>query len=617
MRITLKYIFLFIIAIAGSFACSRAIAQDAALTANAPKQVYEGDNFQVQFSFNAQGASNFKAPTFRGFDILGGPYTGQSSSSSYINGRVSHTFSISYTYQLRAIKAGNYPIAAASISANGNQYSSQPFEIKVLPASSRPANQASGSRRSASRASGAGNAGQQPAESANISDKDLFIRVTANKSNPYKGEEIILTYKVYTSVAISQYSIEKIPSYKGFWSEDLGEIDERKQEIIDGKKFLVLTFKKTAIFPQEAGSFTIEPMEMTAYAQVRAARRKTGSIFDIFDDPFFAAVQNVEKKIKSNSLTIKVKELPDEPQNFNGTVGDYDITFDYDAAKQHVSGEAITFKFSVSGHGNIEMISPPTIMFPPDFEMYEPQITSDKNASMAGVSGSMTFEYTAVPRSSGRFVIPSFDYTFFNPAEKEHKTINIPEMSIDVAQGKENSTTSYGSRAIKDDIEHIKTGILDFREIGSKFFMSVDFFILVAIVVLLFIAALITARSNAKKQLDIAGIKNRKALKEAKKYLRKAEKFMNTGKYDEFYTEISLALWGFISNKLNIPPADLSMDTVRDTLLAGGVSEQYTGQFISTLDDCEFARFAPKGNTSQNMREIYDSAIKVIINFEG
>ncbi|MDR1973185.1 MAG: BatD family protein [Bacteroidales bacterium] len=599
---TKLYILFFISAI---LSFTQAIAQEPALTANAPKQVYEGDNFQVQFSFDAGGVSDFKAPPFKGFNILGGPFQSQSSSSSYINGKVSRSINISFTYQLGALKAGTYPIGSASVTAQGKQYKSSPFTITVLAASSRPQSnqpQASPSTQ------------QQPsAESVNISDKDLYLRVTANKSNPYKGEEVIITYKLYTSVSLAENSIDKIPSFKGFWSEELGEVTDRKQEIIDGKKFFVFTFRKVAVFPQEAGALTLDPMEMTALVQVQTARRRTGSIFDIFDDPFFTPFQNVEKKIKSNSLVLHVKELPED---FNGTVGDFSVTFDYDAAKQHVSGEAMTFKFSVSGHGNIEMITPPDIIFPPDFEVYQPQITSDKNVSVSGVSGSMTFEYTVVPRSSGRFIIPSFDYTIFDPSEKKQKTTTIPEISLDIAQGKENSGMSiYGTRPVRGDIEYIKTNTPSFKPVGSKFFLSLDFFILIAVVILLFIAAVISFRSHAKKQLDIVGIKNRKALKEAKKCLKKAEKFMNASRRDEFYTEISLALWGFISNKLNIPPAELSMDTVREVLSSKNLSSEYTEQFIQTLNDCEFARFAPKGNAQKDMAEIYNKALKVIIGY--
>ncbi|MDR0619202.1 MAG: BatD family protein [Bacteroidales bacterium] len=606
----LKYIFLFIIANYAISATGATYAQEPQLTVNAPAQVYEGDNFQISFSFNAKGSSSLKVPPFKGFDVSG-PFQSQSSNSSYINGKVSHSFTVSYTYQLRALKAGTYNIGAASITANGNQYSSNPFTVQVVASANRPASQTQQQTRQTQQL--------QAATDVNISDKDLYVRVTANKSNPYKGEEVILTYKLYSAVSLANVSLDRMPSFKGFWSEELGEVNERKQETINGKTYIVSTFRKVAVFPQETGTLSLEPLELNAIAQVVTARRRTGSIWDIFDDPFFTPVQNVEKKIKSNTLTIRVKDLPEDdmPENFGSTVGDFDVTFDRDAAKQPVSGEAITFKFTVSGHGNIEMITPPDFVFPPDFEVYQPQISSEKNAVATGVSGSMTFEYTVIPRSAGRFVIPSFDYTFFNPSKHKYETVTVPEIPLDVAQGKENYTAGFAgsNRVLKNDIEYIKTNTPKFKIADYKFFLSLDFFILITVVILLFIASVITFKNRAKKQLDIAGIRNRKALHKAKKCLKKASKFMIANRRDEFYTEISIALWGFIGNKLNIPTAELSRDTVRGILETRQLNPEYITQFIQTLDDCEFARFAPKGNVAREMQYIYNKAIDVIVSF--
>jgi hypothetical protein len=606
----LKYILLFIIANCAVSMANVAYAQEPQLTVNAPDQVYEGDNFQISFSFNARGASNLKVPPFKGFDVSG-PLQSQSSYNSYINGNVSHSFAVSYTYQLRALKAGTYSIGAASITANGNQYSSDPFTVQVVASTNRPSNQTQQQTRQAQE--------PQTATSTNISDNDLYVRVTVNKSNPYKGEEVILTYKLYSAVSLANVSLDKMPSFKGFWSEELDEVDERKQEIINGKTYIVSTFRKVAVFPQETGALSLEPLELSAIAQVAVARKRTGSIWDIFDDPFFTPVQNVEKKIKSNTLTIRVKDLPEDdmPENFSGTVGDFNVTFDRDAVKQPTSGEAIVFKFAVSGHGNIEMITPPDFVFPPDFEVYQPQINSEKNTIATGISGSMTFEYTVIPRSAGRFVIPSFDYAFFNPSKRKYETVTVPEIYLDVAQGKENYTTGFtgSNKALKNDIEYIKTNTPKFKITDYRFFLSLDFFIFVTVVILLFIASVITFKNRAKKQLDIAGVRNRKASRKAKKCLKKASKFMIADRRDEFYTEISIALWGFIGNKLNIPTAELSRDTVTGILETRQLNTEYITQFIQTLDDCEFARFAPKGNVVKDMQDIYNKAIDIIVSF--
>ncbi|MEG2666813.1 MAG: BatD family protein, partial [Bacteroidales bacterium] len=411
-------------------------------TASYPSEVAANEPFDVVFSINAPHSKDFKAPGFRGFNILFGPAQSQSSSMQFINGVSSQSFALSYSYRLQAPTPGDFRFDPATIVVDGKKYATPSIRIKV-----------SSSKSSSSRSNGNGSASnnrnsESTASSATISNKDLFIRSSINKSNPYLGEEIILTYRIYTAVPVEQYNIYKTPSNKGFWAEELKlNNHEQKTEIINNRRYIFADIRKVALFGQETGNLTLEPMEIEALAQVQAPRRGgSGSIFDIFDDPFFDPVQYVKKNLRSEAIHIKVKPLPTEgkPASFNGLVGNYKVSFSYDQEKEIRSNEAISFKFKVIGKGNIELVQQPNLLFPPDFDVYEPKITHQKNISESGINGTTQYEYIVVPRNPGVYKINAFDFSFFNPQSAKYETITIPEIVLNVKQGNGNAYSSSG-----------------------------------------------------------------------------------------------------------------------------------------------------------------------------
>lgn len=593
--------------------------QQPVLSLHAPSTVYAGQAFEISYSINVSGSKSFKAPAFKGLDILYGPMQSQSSSIQFINGKRSQSFSLSYTYQLRAPQEGNFDFGKASIVVDGTTYYSEPFSLKVT-ASPDPAPQGQTGRSSSDPRS-------RPSESeewkpAEIDGSDLFVSAHVNKRTPYVGEQILLNYRIYTSIPVDQFSIYKTPSNKGFWIEELKiNPQEQNQEVIDGKTFVYADIRKVALFAQEAGKHTLDPIEVEALAQVpsQQRRRRSNSIFDIFDDAFFTPMETVKKTLRSKSIQINAKPLPEEgkPASFDGLVGNFQIAFDYDKGQEYKTNEAITFRFTVSGSGNIEMIHPPRIQFPPDFEVYEPKITHDKSVSASGVTGKATFEYIVIPRNPGVYKINAFEYSFFDPKAEKYVTTTLPEMVLKIEKGSgagsaESASPASGFQLLSNDIEYIRTETPKWMPQGKTFLFSPLFWSCITAELLLLAVFLFVYRKRLERNADLAGMKNRRASKEAKRCLKKAASFMKENKNDPFYIEISQALWGFLSNKLNIPPAELSMDTVREELLKRKISPELTEQFLSTLEHCEFERFSPQGGTARGMQAIYDEALDVI-----
>lgn len=591
-------------------------------TVSAPNKVYEGQAFDVVFSINSRGSKNFKAPSFKGLDVIYGPAQSQSSSFQFVNGASTQSFSLSFAYAIRATTVGEYEIGEASIEIGGKEYKTNATKLSVIASSNKSSNTQASSNKSNNRQNTVSK--QHDVGAEDIDKEDLFIRTFASKQNPYKGEEIIITYRIYTAIPVEQYSIYKAPSNKGFWTEELNVTSkEPKHEVINGRRYMYADIRKVALFAQDAGILKVDPLEIEAIAQVEVQRThtNTGSIFDIFNDPFFGNIERVKKTVKSNTLNINVKELPtvNRPKFFNGLVGRYTIKLDYPKTEILKANEAFSFKFSVKGSGNIELIQEPNIVFSPDFEVYEPKIVHNKTNTENGIGGSVSFEYIIIPRNSGVYKIQTFDYSFFNPIKKQYITTNIPEIVLNIAPGDASKayTSSSGSMQqditiLNKDIEYIDTGKLQLKKRNHSFFLSFAWFSILISLIILFFVLLYLNKQNIKKQADIIGKKNKKALKEAAKCLKKAANFIKENKKDEFYIEISQALWGFLSNKLNIPTSKLSIDNVTSILKDKNINSILIDKFIQTLEHCEFERFAPHVDDLKSMEEMYKEALDII-----
>ncbi|MCX6231362.1 MAG: BatD family protein [Bacteroidetes bacterium] len=609
----MKRIIFFILLITGLIYTSK--AEDVRFTASAPSTVGSGQQFAVTFSVNAAGSS-FSGPNFKGFSVLSGPNQSSSTSMQFINGNMTQSVSYSFTYYLQAGNEGTFTIGPAKITIGGKTYESNALTVKVVkgtPNSNQQNNQQ--------------NRQQQNNQPSSLSENDIFIKTSVSNASPLQGEQIIVTYKLYTSVAVSQYSINKLASNKGFWSEDLLKENERPKqykENLNGKQYIVAEIRKVALFPQDVGTLNIQPLEVDVVAQLPSQRRKTNSIFDFFDDPFASSYQNVKKTIKSNNVSVNVRALPaaNKPADFSGAVGNYTYRSDFSKTETKAN-EAVNLKFTISGRGNIKLIDKLDVKFPPDFEVYDPKINDNINKSENGISGTKTFDYLIIPRNEGVFTIKAVNFTYFDLNKGKYITLSSPEYTLKVAKGdgKQSSATltSVNQEEIKyigSDIEHIKTKPMDLNKKGVHFFLSELYYILCLIPFILFIIAIIFRRKHLKLRSNLALLKNRKATKIAKKRLKKASKYLGSKEKDKFYIEISQALWGYMSDKFNIPLAELSMDSVNEALHNKGIKEELASQFIKTLHNCEFARFAP-GDESLTMDNIYKEAIEIISKTEN
>lgn len=604
-----KLIFLLLLVIA---ALPMQAKNGATLTADAPEVVVSGDQFRLTFTVNTQKVKDFLAPSIKGFDVLMGPTRSQQSSTQIINGKVSSSSSITYTYILMAGKEGTYTIPAASIEVDGEKVFSNALTIKVLPpdqtAGNSQANQGGGGS-SSSRGQIAG---------SRITDKDLFITATASKTTVYEQEAILLTYKVYTSVNLRQL-MEDMPDMKGFQMQEI-QLPQQKQysmEHYNGRNYNTIIWRQYVLFPQQTGK-----LEIPAVTFDGVVAQQT-----ISDDPFDAFFNGggyieVKKKIVAPKVVINVKPLPVKPANFSGGVGEFTMTSSINA-KEVKTNDAVTIKLTIKGAGNMKLITSPEVKYPEDFEVYDPKVTNNFDVSRAGLSGTQTIEYLAIPRHAGNFTIPPVEFVYFDLKSQSYKTLKTEAYDLKVEKGKGNAdqviadfTNKENVKVLGQDVRFIKLGDTTLTPKGEVFFGTMGYWLGYLIPFIVFVALVVFFRKQAAENANVAKVKTKKANKVATKRMKLAGKLLAENKKNEFYDEVLKALWGYISDKLSIPVSQLSKDNIEAELTKHGVAEDVTKTFINALNECEFARYAP-GDENEAMDKVYATSVDAIGKMEN
>lgn len=591
---------------------TQTFADKVSFVASAPDVVVVGDQFRLSYTVTTQKVKDFRAPSIKGFDVLMGPSRSEQSSTQIVNGSVSSTSSITFTYILMANTAGEFTVPGASIVADGNQMISNSVKIKVLPQDQN---------HNSSRRNNDNSSSIQPSSNASVSNQDLFITATASKTNVYEQEAFVLTYKIYTRESNLQLNNAKLPDFKGFHSQEIEMTTNARwtPEHYKGRNYYTTVYRQFVLFPQQSGKLFIEPaqFQMTVNKPVQSA--------DPFD-AFFNGGNNVieiKKPITTPKIAINVNPLPaGKPTNFLGGVGEFNISSSINS-KELKTNDAITIKLVISGTGNLKLISNPEIKFPDDFEVYDPKVDNQVRLTKEGLTGNKVIEYLAIPRHAGTYKIPGVSFSYFDIRSKSYKTLNTEDYVVNVEKGAGNAdqvianfTNKEDLKVLGEDIRYIKQNEVTFQPKGSFFYGSMSYWLFYIIPALAFILFFIIYRKQAAENANVAKMRTKKANKVAIKRMKLAGKLLSENKKDAFYDEVLKALWGYISDKLNIPVSRLSKDNIEEKLRNHGVSEELIKEFLNALNDCEFARFAP-GDENQAMDKVYSSSIEVISKMEN
>lgn len=576
------------------------------LTGRAPQQVAAGEQFRLTYTINTQDVKGFRAGNIpEELEVLMGPSTSTQSSFQMVNGHMSSSSSVTYTYILMANKQGSFTISPATATVDGKTVHSNELHIKVAGQVQNGGRQGGAQQR------------QQPGQElrpagSNISGSDLFIHVSASKSRVREQEPILLTYKVYTLVGLTQLS-GKMPDLKSFYTREVPLPQEKsfKVETFNGRRYRTVTWQQYVMFPQSTGKLEIPSI---TYEGIVVQQNRNIDPFEAFFNGGSGYVE-VKKQIKAPGTTIQVDPLPQRPKNFSGGVGAYNITATIDQTEVKAN-DPVKLQVVVSGVGNMKLLKQPVVQFPKDFDAYDAKVTDKTKLTVNGLEGSIVYDFLAVPRHQGTYEIPPIEYVYFDTKAGDYKTLKTEGFTLKVAKGDgTNTVATFGGQEdvheLANDIRYIKTGNTRQRPQGEFFFASTGYWITLAVLLLAFVSLFIIFRHRAIENANIVKQRAGKANKVAVKRLKRANRLMRGGKQNEFYDEVLRALWGFVSDRLNMPVEQLSRENISQQLEARQVGEDTISQFINAIDECEFARYAP-GDATGNMNKVYDTAIGAI-----
>ena len=587
------------------------------LTARGPQQVAVGEQFRLTYTVNTQDVSGFRMGQVPdGFEVLMGPSTSTQSSFQMINGKTSQSSSVTYTYILSAVKNGTFTIPAAHVTADGNQISSN--TVKIVVSGTAQSQQGGGQQR------GGGYGGRQqqdePREAGSrISGSDLFIRVSANKKRVVEQEPVLLTYKVYTLVDLTQLK-GNMPDLKGFHSQEIPLPQQKsfKIEQLNGRPYRTVTWSQYVLFPQLTGKLQVPSITFNG---IVLQRDRSVDPFEAFFNGGSGYVE-VEKQIQAPGIEIQVDPLPERPAGFSGGVGQFNIKAELD--KNEVkANDPVTLHVVVSGTGNLKLIKEPIVQFPKDFDRYDAKVSDKTKLTVNGVEGTMSYDFLAVPRHQGEFDIPAIKFIYYDTQSKAYKTLETEAFHLSVAKGEGSGSSTVQDftgqedvQLLAKDIRFIKQGDAELRADGEFFFGSTGYWIGIAVLLGAFLSLFVIFRQRAIENADIVKMRAGKANKVATKRLKKASKLMQESRASEFYDEVLRALWGYVGDKLNIAVAQLSQDNIRERLSERGVDGSTIDQFIGALNECEFERYAP-GDPKGNMNKVYTKAMTAIEKIES
>jgi hypothetical protein len=576
-----------------------------------PRNVIAGNVFYVTYRLTNGNGSGLNAPAISGCKLLS-PRPGVSTMQSVqiINGNQTSSTTEDYTYTYRAEKEGTYTIPAASITSDGKTYQSKQATFKILPPDS---NQAASNNRNGGgyQSPRVDNIDSQDSQTK-INKDDIFVRVILNKSHAYEGEAIECTLKLYTKFErINSFMMTTPPTFDGFLIEEMNtQAALNDVEHYNGQNYITAVLKKCIIYPQKSGKLTISSGKYDL-SVVQLERVSNG---------FFISARPIEKSVHLQPFTqtVDITALPaGAPASFNGAVGQFKFESNMSSTTPR-TGEAVSLRYIITGTGNIKFLKAPNPSIPNEFEQYTPKTDSNVRIAGSNMTGTVTVDYTLVPQSVGEFKIPEQQFSYFDPSRREYITLTAPGYSLKVAKGTGVSTNTEQSdiETKNTDILHIKVGDKHQSFNHTPIIRTWWYWTLLLALLLITLAGFLVYRRQLKLDADVVGRRTMQANKVARKRLKSAETHMKAHRSEQFYEELLKAIWGYLSDKLNIPASQLTRQNIVDTLTSRGFDQEVIDQLINLLDECEMARYTPDSSLDSSVEAIYDKATDTINTME-
>ena len=548
------------------------------------KEIVKGGYLEVTFTLENASGKQFKPPAFKNFKVAGGPSTSQS--TSWVNGNASS--SIGYSYTLLADKLGTHTIGPASIKVGTKTLNTRPIQVKVVK-------------------------GRKAANGKVSSlEEQVYIRAEPSVNEARIGQQILLDYKLYTTINIESYNITSEPEYDGFYAQNISRFDGRVvKEVIDGVQYSTKILRRVALYPQQAGLMTINPMSSRLGVVDESQPKQRRSFF--FN-------RNLKQfNVNTQTVQINVKPLPDNPPpTFSGAVGNYGMQAQVDKNKL-TTDDAITLQVTITGNGDIKRLQAPKLNLDSNLEVYEPNVLDEKEVEQNGQNyGQKILEYLILPKEPGRYQIAP-EFTYFDTDSLAYRTLKPRIFNVFVSKGtgKSNVNTDLADDdKLMGDIKFIKTDS-NLSKAGRYFYGSPFFWILFSLPLCLLGGVVVKKQMDANKPVvDQTLLKSQQAQKHAEEKLATAKKYLDDNNGRSFYDEVSRAMFGYVGDKLNMPPSEFSKQNISEKLASLKVNQDHISKFTEIIKTSEMALFAGMDNNA-SMSKVYGDALDVVAKIEA
>ena len=581
---------------------------------------------------NAEGdISNPKISSIEGFNCYS---QGRSQEISIING---HSSSRSiFSYVLIANAAGKKTIGPFEVSIGGKNFKIAPVEIEVISGGGGFSPQQTGNV--FSQAPAAYSAPPRAVSSPDsVSNQDIFVKVWLDKNEVFVNEPATMSYTIYTRLSATYKGFEKEPTTTGFWVEDFPpeKTIQKREEFLYGARYVVADVRKMALFPTQAGVFTINPGVLSTMVETRDqddfdsffSTNIFGRRSSAFPSSFMTQVFN--KSILTEPLTLTVKALPEagKPVDFSGAVGDYRIESSIDK-KEVEEGTPVTLRVRISGKGNINTVQTPTVPKMDDFKIYDSSSSVKLSKDRLVVEGAKVTETVLVPKKAGSYVIPALSFSYFDPNSQNYKELKTDPQTLTVKPSTEEAPEPLSANTPVQPVEQETVEMVgkDIRFIkktddmktspAKPLYQNPIYWFLNVALLLVFLVLWFFSGRPVDGLKDLKGLRLRRSHRMARQKLKKAANLLKKGSDEEFYAELARAVYGYFSDKLNIPVQNVNLESIEEGLIEAAGERQTLSRIDAFFNEVAAGRFARIEKSEEEKREIYKTADEVITAFE-
>ena len=537
-------------------------------------------------------------PALDGFELLG---SSSGTQISLINGEMS--MQSTYSYSLHPTQLGQLVINPVSVQIDGQVYSTQPIMIEVSQGTGQvqPApNQGNQAMPGVPNLNSLfqslpgmrGSQGNQappldPADApTELVGQDFFIEAEVDNDNPYQGEQVLYTFRFYQAESLFDQPEYQSPSFSGFWSEEQSKAQTDYTTEAAGRPYRV-TELQAVLFPTVVGEVTIDP-----------------AMLSIPGDFFTRGVS-----LQTQPITVNVRPLPDNaPVSFQGAVGQFDIQAQADTGSTEVN-ETVTLHVALRGQGNMNGVADPQWSEGPEWRAFDSEATVNTQFTDGLMSGVRSYERLLVPTQPGDLLLPSIDFSFFNPQTESYETSSSEPILIHVTGNVGAGTdplSTENSAGTTVNTAVAAPSIPEFRpnkpasELGHTssppLTENAGYWLLWTLPLFLMVGSF-SLRRVRQQRLDTAGVRrSQSAVKRAKQSLRDARKQPD----DEANEAAGRILTGYLEEKLNVSMTGQTQTGLARMLTERGVEPALAERVQICLMLSETGRYAPTGINAGN-----------------